>query len=52
MSTEELDALRERQREANEKRVTTARAPEEGKVLPPIPEGVSPVIRFRNPLGA
>jgi len=52
MSTEELDALRERQRAANEKpRYDGTWRPEEGKVLPPIPEGVSPVIRFRNPLG-
>ena len=52
MSTEELDALRERQREANEKpRYDGTWRPEEGKVLPPIPQGVSPVIRFRNPLG-
>ncbi|KNE76126.1 Glutamyl-tRNA synthetase [Candidatus Burkholderia crenata] len=52
MSTEELDALRERQRAANEKpRYDGMWRPEEGKVLPPIPEGVSPVIRFRNPLG-
>ena len=52
MSTAELDALRERQREANEKpRYDGTWRPEEGKVLPPIPEGVSPVIRFRNPLG-
>jgi glutamyl-tRNA synthetase len=52
MSTEELDALRERQRAANEKpRYDGTWRPEEGKVLPPIPEGVSPVIRFRNPIG-
>jgi glutamyl-tRNA synthetase len=44
--------LRERQREANEKpRYDGTWRPEEGKVLPPIPEGVSPVVRFRNPLG-
>jgi glutamyl-tRNA synthetase len=24
--------------------------PEEGKTLPPVPEGVTPVIRFKNPL--
>jgi len=52
MSTEELDVLRERQRAANEKpRYDGTWRPEEGKVLPPVPEGVSPVIRFRNPLG-
>ena len=26
-------------------------APEPGKTLPPVPEGVKPVVRFRNPLG-
>ena len=52
MSTEELDALRERQREANEKpRYDGTWRPEEGKVLPTIPEGVTPVVRFRNPIG-
>lgn len=52
MSTEELDALRERQREANEKpRYDGTWRPEEGKVLPPVPEGVQPVVRFRNPIG-
>jgi glutamyl-tRNA synthetase len=52
MSTEELDALRERQREANEKpRYDGTWRPEEGKVLPPIPEGITPVVRFRNPIG-
>jgi hypothetical protein len=25
--------------------------PEEGKVLPPIPDGILPVIRFKNPIG-
>lgn len=25
--------------------------PEEGKTLPPVPEGVQPVLRFRNPVG-
>ena len=52
MSTEELDALRERQREAGEKpRYDGTWRPEPGKVLPPLPEGVQPVVRFRNPLG-
>ncbi|SAK74281.1 glutamyl-tRNA synthetase [Caballeronia calidae] len=51
MSTEELDALRERQRAAGEKpRYDGTWRPEPGKVLPPIPEGVKPVVRFRNPL--
>ncbi|KND54862.1 Glutamyl-tRNA synthetase [Candidatus Paraburkholderia kirkii] len=51
MSTEELDALRERQRAAGLKpRYDGTWCPEPGKVLPPIPEGVKPVVRFRNPL--
>ncbi|MEX3605878.1 MAG: glutamate--tRNA ligase [Burkholderia sp.] len=51
MSTEELDALRERQREAGEKpRYDGAWHPEPGKVLPEPPAGVQPVLRFRNPL--
>ncbi|MDR5820487.1 glutamate--tRNA ligase [Caballeronia sp. LZ043] len=51
MSTEELDALRERQRAAGEKpRYDGTWRPEPGKVLPPVPEGVEPVVRFRNPL--
>jgi glutamyl-tRNA synthetase len=51
MSTEELDAVRERQREAGEKpRYDGTWRPEEGKVLPQPPAGVQPVLRFRNPL--
>ncbi|WP_186137887.1 glutamate--tRNA ligase [Burkholderia gladioli] len=51
MSTEELDALRERQREAGEKpRYDGTWRPEPGKVLPEPPAGVQPVLRFRNPL--
>ena len=51
MATEELDALRERQRAAGEKpRYDGTWRPEPGKVLPPVPEGVTPVVRFRNPL--
>ncbi len=51
MSTEELDALRERQREAGEKpRYDGTWRPEPGKVLPAPPAGVQPVLRFRNPL--
>jgi glutamyl-tRNA synthetase len=50
MSMEELDALRERQMAAKEKpRYDGTWRPEPGKVLPPIPEGVKPVLRFRNP---
>ena len=46
----ELDALREAQRERGEKPRYDGRwRPEEGKALPPPPEGVKPVVRFRNP---
>ena len=52
MSVAELDALRERQMAAKEKpRYDGTWRPEPGKVLPPVPEGVQPVWRFRNPLG-
>ena len=50
MSLAELDALRERQMAAKEKpRYDGTWRPEPGKVLPAIPEGVAPVLRFRNP---
>jgi len=50
MSQQELDALRERQMAAKEKpRYDGTWRPEPGKVLPPIPEGVQPVLRFRTP---
>ena len=46
----ELDALRAAQESANQKPRYDGRwRPEPGKVLPPIPEGVEPVIRFKNP---
>jgi glutamyl-tRNA synthetase len=52
MSVAELDALRERQMAAREKpRYDGTWRPEPGKVLPPVPEGVQPVLRFRNPVG-
>jgi len=51
MSVAELDALRERQMAAKQKpRYDGAWRPEPGKTLPPVPEGVKPVLRFRNPL--
>lgn len=51
MSTEELDALRERQRVGGEKpRYDGTWRPEPGKTLPTPPAGVEPVIRFKNPL--
>jgi glutamyl-tRNA synthetase len=46
----ELDAMREAQRARGEKTHYDGRwRPEPGKALPPVPQGVSPVIRFRNP---
>lgn len=50
MSVEELDALRERQMANKEKpRYDGTWRPELGKALPPVPEGVKPVLRFKNP---
>lgn len=47
----ELDAMREAQKARGEKTHYDRRwRPEPGKVLPPPPEGVAPVIRFRNPV--
>src|SRR5574343_1209741 len=52
MSSEELDALRERQMANKEKpRYDGTWRPEAGKTLPPVPEGVKPVLRFKNPKG-
>ncbi|WCM90037.1 glutamate--tRNA ligase [Acidovorax sp. NCPPB 3576] len=52
MSVQELDALRERQMQAKEKpRYDGTWRPEPGKTLPAVPQGVQPVLRFRNPLG-
>ena len=51
MPPDELDALREAQRARGEKPRYDGRwRPEAGKVLPAPPAGVSPVIRFKNPL--
>ena len=51
-SVEELDALRERQMANKEKPSYDGTwRPEEGKVLPPVPEGVRPVLRFKTPKG-
>ncbi len=48
---EELDVMREAQRARGEKpRYDGAWRPEEGKTLPAPPEGVKPVVRFKNPL--
>jgi glutamyl-tRNA synthetase len=52
MSMTELDALREAQTAAKEKpRYDGTWRPEPGKVLPAIPQGVQPVLRFKNPQG-
>ena len=50
MGVAELDALREKQMAAKEKpRYDGTWRPEPGKTLPAVPEGVLPVLRFRNP---
>jgi glutamyl-tRNA synthetase len=52
MSVAELDALREAQMAAKQKpRYDGTWRPEPGKTLPAIPEGVQPVLRFKNPQG-
>ena len=52
MSIAELDALRERQTVAKVKpRYDGTWRPEPGKTLPAVPEGVDPVLRFKNPQG-
>jgi glutamyl-tRNA synthetase len=50
-SIEELDALRDAQREHGEKPRYDGRwRPMPGKQLPPVPAGVKPVVRFANPI--
>jgi glutamyl-tRNA synthetase len=52
MGVAELDALRERQMAAKQKpKYDGTWRPEPGKTLPPVPVGVQPVLRFKNPLG-
>jgi len=52
MSMKELDALRERQMANKDKpRYDGTWRPAPGKTLPAIPEGVKPVLRFKNPIG-
>ena len=49
-SKEELDQMRAEQQARKEKPRYDGRwRPEPGKVLPPIPEGVKPTVRFKNP---
>lgn len=51
-SREELDAMREQQMQAGLKPRYDGRwRPEGGKTLPPKPENIPPVVRFRNPTG-
>ncbi|MDZ4200860.1 MAG: glutamate--tRNA ligase [Gallionella sp.] len=51
-ASEELDAMREAQRARGEKPRYDGRwRPESGKVLPPVPADVKPVVRFKNPTG-
>lgn len=50
-SPDEVEAMRERMRAAGEKpRYDGTWRPESGKTLPAVPEGVKPVVRFKNPL--
>jgi glutamyl-tRNA synthetase len=50
MSVAELDALREAQMATKQKpRYDGTWRPEPGKILPPVPAGVEPVLRFKNP---
>ena len=52
MSVAELDALREQQMANKQKpRYDGTWRPEAGKALPPTPDGVQPVLRFKNPIG-
>jgi glutamyl-tRNA synthetase len=49
-SKEELDALRESQMQQGLKPRYDGRwRPEQGKMLPPIPTGIAPTVRFKNP---
>lgn len=52
MSMAELDALREKQMAEKQKpRYDGTWRPEHGKTLPAVPDGVQPVLRFKNPQG-
>lgn len=49
-SPEELEEIREAQRAKGEKPRYDGRwRPEPGKTLPPVPAGIEPVVRFKNP---
>ncbi len=48
---QEIEAMRERARAIGAKpRYDGTWRPEPGKTLPPVPQGIRPVVRFRNPL--
>lgn len=50
-SPDEVEAMRERMRANGEKpRYDGTWRPEPGKTLPSVPDGVKPVVRFKNPL--
>ena len=50
-SKEELDQMRQIcEKKGIKPKYDGTWRPEEGKTLPPVPEGVTPVIRFKNPL--
>jgi glutamyl-tRNA synthetase len=50
-SREELDSMRAAQKERGEReKYDGTWRPEAGKTLPAIPDGVTPVVRFKNPL--
>ena len=50
-SKEELEAMREAQKAAGQReKYDGTWRPEDGKILPTPPEGVKPVVRFKNPL--
>ena len=49
-SKEELEAMREKAEKKGTATYDRRWRPEEGKVLPPIPEGREPVVRFKMPL--
>ena len=51
-SPDEVEAMRERMRASGDKpRYDGTWRPEPGKTLPSVPEGVLPVVRFKNPEG-
>ncbi|ASP18235.1 glutamate--tRNA ligase [Neisseria sp. oral taxon 020 str. F0370] len=49
-SKEELEAMREKAEKEGTATYDRRWRPEEGKVLPPVPEGREPVVRFKMPL--